>query len=46
MVAVGAQQELVTWRRIDVALKADTFLTELEVGEDDRLPKTAGDGCA
>ena len=29
--------------RIDVALKAGAFLTELEVGEDDRLPKTAGD---
>jgi len=27
----------------DVALKADAFLTELEAGVDDRLPKTAGD---
>ena len=41
--AVGARQEVLTWRRIDVALKADAFLTELEAGADDRLPKTAGD---
>ena len=26
-----------------MALKADTFLTEMEAGADDRLPKTAGD---
>ena len=26
-----------------MALKADAFLTELEAGADDRLPKTAGD---
>ncbi len=43
MAAVGARQEVLTWRRIDVALKADAFLTELEAGADDRLPKTAGD---
>ena len=43
MGAVGARQEVLTWRRIDVALKADAFLTELEAGADDRLPKTAGD---
>ncbi len=43
MAAVGARQEVLTWRRIDVALKADAFLTELEVDADDRLPKTAGD---
>ncbi len=41
--AVGARQEVLTWRRIDVALKADAFLTELEAGADDRLPETAGD---
>ena len=41
--AVGARQEVLTWRRIDVALKADALLTELEAGADDRLPKTAGD---
>ena len=41
--AVGARQEVLTWRRIDVALKADAFLTEVEAGADDRLPKTAGD---
>ncbi len=43
MAAVGARQEVLTWRRIDVALKADAFLTELEAGSDDRLPQTAGD---
>ena len=41
--AVGARQEVVTWRQIDVALKADAFLTDLEAGSDDRLPETAGD---
>ena len=41
--AVGARQEVLTWRQIDVALKADAFLTELEAGSDDRLPETAGD---
>ncbi len=41
--AVGARQEVLTWRQIDVALKADAFLTELEADSDDRLPKTAGD---
>ena len=43
MAAVGARQELLTRRRIDVALKADAFLTELEAASDDKLPKTAGD---
>ena len=41
--AVGARQEVLTWRQIDVALKADAFLTEVEAGADDRLPETAGD---
>ena len=41
--AVGARQELLTWRRIDLALKADALLTELETRADDRLSKTAGD---
>ena len=43
MGAVGARQEVLTWRQIDAAVKADAFLTELEAGADDRLPKTAGD---
>ena len=43
MGAGGARQKLVTWRRIDVALKAEAFLTKSEAGEDDRLPKRAGD---
>ena len=40
---LGARQEVLTWRRIDVALKADAFLTKMEAGADDRLPETAGD---
>ena len=43
MVAVGARQELLTWRQIDLALKADAFLAELEAGSEDGLPTTAGD---
>ena len=34
---------MLTWRQIALALKAGAFLTELEVGADNRLPKTAGD---
>lgn len=41
--SVGARQEVLTGRRINVVLKAVAFLTELEAGADDRLPKTAGD---
>ena len=41
--AVGAREKVRMWRQIDVALKADAFLTELEAGADDRLHKTAGD---
>lgn len=41
--AVGVWQELLTWRQIDLDLKTDAFLTELEAGAGDRLPKTAGD---
>ncbi len=43
MAAGGVRQELLKWREIDLALKADTFLTELEAGRGDGLPKTAGD---
>ena len=43
LAAVGARQEMLTWRRIDAALKADAFLTEVEAGADDRLPEMAGD---
>lgn len=43
MAAVGARQELLTCRQIDLGQKVDAFLTELEMGSDDRLPKTAGD---
>lgn len=32
MAAVGARREVLTWRRIGLALKADAFLTELEEG--------------
>ena len=31
------------WRWINLALKADALLTELETGADDRLPQTADD---
>ena len=40
--AVGVRQEVLTWRQIELALKADALLTEVEAGADDRLPKTAG----
>ena len=43
MGAVGARQEVLRWRRINVAVKADALLTELEAGADDRLLKTAED---
>ena len=43
MAAGGVRQELLTWRRIDLAVKADTFLTELETDRGNDLPKTAGD---
>ena len=41
--AVGARQDVLTRRQIDVALKADALLTEVEAGAADRLPETAGD---
>ena len=40
--AFGLRQEVVTWRGIDVAVKADTFLAELETDAATGLPKTAG----
>ena len=43
MAAGGVRQDLLTWRRIDLAVKADTFLTELETDRGNDLPKTAGD---
>lgn len=43
MAAGGVRQELLKWRRIGLALKADTFLTELETDEKEGLPETAGD---
>lgn len=43
MGAVGARLALRTWRQIDMAMKADAFLMEVEAGSDDRLPKTAVD---
>ena len=43
MAAVGARQELLTWRQIDLAVKADAFLAELEAGSEDGLPTTEGD---
>ena len=43
LAAGGVRQDLLTWRRIDLAVKADTFLTELETDRGNDLPKTAGD---
>ena len=43
MAAVGARQEVLTWRQIDLAAKADAFLTELRTDAASGLPKTAGD---
>ncbi len=42
MAAVGARQEVLTWRQIDLAAKADAFLTELRTDAASGLPKTAG----
>ena len=41
--AFGLRQEVATWRGIDVAVKADTFLAELETEAARGLPKSAGD---
>ncbi len=43
LASVGARQELFTWRKIDLAMKADAFLTGLEVGAAQGLPKASGD---
>ena len=43
MAAVGARQEVLTWRQIGLAAKADAFLTELQTDAASGLPKTAGD---
>lgn len=42
-ILLGARQDGLTWRQIDLVLKADALLTKLEAGADDRLSKTAGD---
>ena len=42
MAAVGARQEVPTWRQIDLAAKADAFLTELRTDAAEGLSKTAG----
>ena len=41
-VAFGLRQEVVTWQGIDVAFKADTFLTELETAAARELPEATG----
>ena len=43
LAAVGVRQAVLTWRGVDLALKADAFMTELETDAEDGLPKTAGD---
>ena len=41
--AFGLRQEVATWRGIDVAVEADTFLAELEAEAARGLPATEGD---
>ena len=41
--AFGLRQEVATWRGIDVAVEADTFLAELEAEAARGLPTTEGD---
>ena len=41
-VAFGLRQEVVTWQGIDVAFKADAFLTELETAAARELPEATG----
>ena len=41
--AFGLRQELAAWRGIDMAVKADTFLTELRTEAARGLPRTSGD---
>ena len=43
LASFGARQELFTWREIDLAMKADAFLTGLEVSAAEGLPKSSGD---
>ena len=43
MAAGGLRREVATWREIDLALKADAFLTELKTEAAAGLPKTSGD---
>ena len=43
MAAGGLRQEMAAWRGIDLALKADAFLTELEADAAAGLPEVSGD---
>ena len=43
MAAVGLRQDVASWREIDLALKADGFLTELKTGAKPGLPKAKGE---
>ena len=42
MLAAGMRQDVATWREIDVAVKADAFLAELETDAQAGLPKAGG----
>ena len=42
MAAGGLRQEMAAWRGIDLALKADAFLTELETKAAEGLPEASG----
>ena len=43
MAAVGARQDVATWRGVDLAVKTDAFFTELEAENAPGLPRTVGD---
>ena len=43
LAAVGARQDVATWGGIDLAVKTDAFVTELEAEDASGLPRTVGD---
>ena len=43
MAAAGLRQDVASWQEIDLALKADGFLTELKTGAKPGLPKAKGE---
>ncbi len=43
LAAVGARQDVATWRGVELAVKTDAFFTELEAEDAPSLPRTVGD---